>query len=150
MRILSRLAVLLMLAQCIHVHAQPWQSMVESTAPFSGSGSARIQRPAARMLAVIPLRASGSDIREATAALQKQVIEAKAKLQELSVEDKSVSVSAFTVNNETADTSRRMMMRMRSSSSEDPFGGANAKSGKEAAAPVVTVAASMDGEWKLV
>jgi hypothetical protein len=104
------------------------------------------------MVVLFPLTATGTDIREATAALEKATGELRAKIVELGAAEDSIRTDAIRLHQATEDASRRMLAQMRSSLSSRPGSSdtfENAGTAGAAAVELVTVATTLRGTWSL-
>ncbi|MBC7967616.1 MAG: SIMPL domain-containing protein [Fuerstia sp.] len=141
--ILHALAVVLVPATAF---GQDFEGLLDAGHHIVGVGTAELKRPANQMVALFSLKATGTSIREATAALQKTTDEAKAKILELGAKEDSIRVGVVSLHQKTEDANRMMMRQVRLS----PGGRPSIPVADEAAAEeLVTVATTIRGTWSL-
>ena len=116
--------------------------------PLSGTGIAALKRPANGMVALFSLKATGTNIREATAALRQVTEDAKAKIVELGAQEDSLRAAVIRLHRETEDANQRLMMQM----GRSPGGRGSVPEESEDAAEaeeIVTVATTIRATWVL-
>ena len=138
--ILHALAVVLIPATAF---GQNFEGLLDAGHHVVGVGTAELKRPANQMVALFSLKATGTSIREATAALQKTTDEAKAKILGLGAKEDSIRVAVISLDQKTEDTSRMMMAQMRGRP------GIPVADEAAAAEELVTVATTIRGTWSL-
>lgn len=142
--ILHTLAVVLIPATAF---SQNFEGLLDAGHHVVGVGTAELKRPANQMVALFSLKATGTSIREATAALQKTTDEAKAKILGLGAKEDSIRVAVISLDQKTEDTSRMMMAQMRRAPGGRP--GIPVADEAAAAEELVTVATTIRGTWSL-
>ena len=127
---------------------QIFDGIMDASHPIVGVGTAELKRPANAMVAQFSMKATGTNIREATAALQQVTEDAKAKIVELGAKEDSIRIAVIGLHQETEDAKQRMMMQM-----EGSIGGqvsvSDESKGDAAESEIVTVATTIRATWAL-
>lgn len=145
--LLTALATVLILPTA---SGQIYDGMMDASHPIVGVGTAELKRPANAMVALFSMKATGTNIREATASLHQVTADARAKIVELGAKEDSIRVAVIGLHQETEDANQRMMIQMRGS-----MGGRRSvpdeseSEGEAAESEIVTVATTIRATWAL-